>query len=224
METLENGEIVSKQADVKEYVKSLVLPNSIRVSNHKKLYDQKPVLEIKNLKTYYSLQKNIWGKTTSYVKAVDDVSFDVFPGETLGLIGESGCGKTTTGKSIIQLNEIHDGEIFYKGKDVLKMNKEELMLFRREVQIIFQDPYSSLNPRITIGNAIMEPMKVHRILADDVARKKRVIELLKTVNLLPEHFNNYPHQFSGGQRQRVEIARALAMEPKFILLDEPFQR
>jgi peptide/nickel transport system ATP-binding protein len=220
MQTLENGEIVSKQADVKEYVKSLVLPNSIRVSNHKKLYDQKPVLEIKNLKTYYSLQKNIWGKTTSYVKAVDDVSFDVFPGETLGLIGESGCGKTTTGKSIIQLNEIHDGEIFYKGKDVLKMNKKELMLFRREVQIIFQDPYSSLNPRITIGNAIMEPMKVHGILADDVARKKRVIELLKTVNLLPEHFNNYPHQFSGGQRQRVCIARTLAMEPKFIICDE----
>ena len=154
------------------------------------------------------------------VKAVDGVSIDVYPGETLGLVGESGCGKTTIGRSIIRLEESYSGEVIYKGENVLKMNAEKLREFRKEVQIIFQDPYSSLNPRMTIGNAIMEPMQVHGILNNDDERKKRVEELLERVNLDASHFYRYPHEFSGGQRQRIGIARALAVNPKFIICDE----
>jgi peptide/nickel transport system ATP-binding protein len=154
------------------------------------------------------------------VKAVDDISFDVYPGETLGLVGESGCGKTTTGRTILRLNEPTAGQMIYKGKDIASLNEQELREFRKEVQIIFQDPYSSLNPRMTIGNAIMEPMQVHGILANDEERKKRVEELLEKVSLGAEHFNRYPHEFSGGQRQRIGIARALAVNPKFIICDE----
>ena len=160
------------------------------------------------------------GGITSYVKAVDNISFDVYKGETLGLVGESGCGKTTCGRTILRLEEPTSGKIVYKGKDVSTMNSEELRLFRKEVQIIFQDPYSSLNPRMTIGNAIMEPMQVHNILKDDDERKKRVEELLSKVSLDPTHFYRYPHEFSGGQRQRIGIARALAVNPKFIICDE----
>lgn len=220
MTVAENGDITSKIESIPEFISKLILPEEIRIKAHKKLYNNSPLLEINNLKTYYPLEKNIWGKTTSWVKAVDDVSFKVYPGETLGLIGESGCGKTTTGKSIVQLSPVTEGEILYKGKDVLKMNKEELSGFRREVQIIFQDPYSSLNTRITIGKAIMEPMKVHGLFNSDEEREKRAIELLERVGLKADQFNNYPHQFSGGQRQRVCIARTLAMEPKFIICDE----
>ena len=160
------------------------------------------------------------GKTISWVKAVDDISFNVYPGETLGLIGESGCGKTTTGKSIIRLTPITSGKIFYKGKNVLKMNKEDLFNFRKEVQIIFQDPYSSLNPRISIGNSIKEPMCVHKRFSSDKERKEEVLKILEKVGLKTEDYNKYPHQFSGGQRQRICIARALAMKPKFIICDE----
>ena len=151
---------------------------------------------------------------------MDDISFDVYPGETLGLVGESGCGKTTTGRTILRLNEPTSGEMLYKGKNIANFNEQELRDFRKEVQIIFQDPYSSLNPRMTIGNAIMEPMQVHNILANDEKRKKRVEELLEKVSLGAEYFNRYPHEFSGGQRQRIGIARALAVNPKFILCDE----
>ena len=151
---------------------------------------------------------------------MDDISFDVYPGETLGLVGESGCGKTTTGRTILRLNEPTSGEMLYKGKNIANFNEQELRDFRKEVQIIFQDPYSSLNPRMTIGNAIMEPMQVHNILANDEKRKKRVEELLEKVSLGAEYFNRYPHEFSGGQRQRIGIARALAVNPKFIICDE----
>ena len=154
------------------------------------------------------------------MKAVNDVTFDVYPGETLGLVGESGCGKTTIGRTILRLEEPTEGEMIYKGLDIAKMNADQLRAFRKEVQIIFQDPYSSLNPRMTIGNAIMEPMQVHNILNSDEERKEKVKELLTKVSLDPSHFYRYPHEFSGGQRQRIGIARALAVNPKFIICDE----
>ena len=184
------------------------------------LFANEPVLKIQNLKTFFPVKGGFFGGTSDYVKAVNDVSFDVFPGETLGLVGESGCGKTTIGRTIIQLEKATEGKMIYKGKDITKMSGEELRAFRKEVQIIFQDPYSSLNPRMTIGNAIMEPMQVHSILDNDNERKKKVEELLSKVNLDPSHFYRYPHEFSGGQRQRIGIARALAVSPKFIICDE----
>jgi peptide/nickel transport system ATP-binding protein len=177
-------------------------------------------LEVKNLKTWFPSEKNFFGKTTKYVKAVDDVSFVVYPGETLGLVGESGCGKTTLGRTILRLTEAREGEVFFEGKDILKLSSKELKALRKDVQIIFQDPYSSLNPRMTIGNAIIEPMQVHNILNTDAERKQRVIELLQTVGLEARHYERYPHEFSGGQRQRICIARALGLNPKFIICDE----
>ena len=216
----ENGEIIDNGISVSEFTKDLAIPESERVAKHKKLYSQVPLMQIKNLKTYFPIRNGFFGGISDHVKAVDDVTFDVYPGETLGLVGESGCGKTTIGRTIIRLEEPTEGEMIYKGKDIAKMNTEELRLFRKDVQIIFQDPYSSLNPRMTIGNAIMEPMQVHGILENDEQRKKKVEELLTRVSLDPTHFYRYPHEFSGGQRQRIGIARALAVNPKFIICDE----
>ena len=216
----ENGEIIDNGISVAEFTKDLAIPESERVAKHKKLYEQKPLMQIKNLKTYFPIRNGFFGGISDHVKAVDDVTFDVYPGETLGLVGESGCGKTTIGRTIIRLEEPTEGQMIYKGKDIAKMNTEELRLFRKDVQIIFQDPYSSLNPRMTIGNAIMEPMQVHGILENDEQRKKKVEELLTRVSLDPTHFYRYPHEFSGGQRQRIGIARALAVNPKFIICDE----
>ena len=216
----ESGEIIDNGISVAEFTKDLAIPESERVAKHKKLYSQEPLMQIKNLKTYFPIRNGFFGGISDHVKAVDDVSFDVYPGETLGLVGESGCGKTTIGRTIIRLEEPTEGEMIYKGKDIAKMNTEELRLFRKDVQIIFQDPYSSLNPRMTIGNAIMEPMQVHGILENDEQRKKKVEELLTRVSLDPAHFYRYPHEFSGGQRQRIGIARALAVNPKFIICDE----
>ena len=187
---------------------------------HEKLYAQEPILRIKNLKTYFPMKANFFGKTTNWVKAVDDVTFDVYPGETLGLVGESGCGKTTLGRTVLRLIEPTGGEVIFNGHPLHSMTPTELRAIRKDIQIIFQDPYSSLNPRITVGDAIMEPMQVHKLYADDAERKAKVIELLERVNLLPEHFYRYPHEFSGGQRQRICIARALALRPKFIICDE----
>ncbi len=216
----EDGNVSENSISVEDFIKTIAVSPEKRISDHEQLYAQNPILQIKNLKTYFPLKTNFFGKTTEWVKAVDGISFDVFPGENLGLIGESGCGKTTTGRTILQLNKAKEGEIIYKGKDVVKMNKQELLEFRKEVQIIFQDPYSSLNPRKTIGNAIMEPMEVHKVYATEKERKEKAIELLEKVNLSAEHFNRYPHEFSGGQRQRICIARTLAMKPKFIICDE----
>jgi len=151
---------------------------------------------------------------------VDDVSFEVYKGETLGLVGESGCGKTTLGRTLLRLIEPTAGKIIYNGVDLTAKKRDELRSLRKEVQIVFQDPYSSLNPRITIGSAIAEPMKVHGILPTDKKRKDKVTELLEKVNLKAEHFNRYPHEFSGGQRQRIVIARALTLNPSFIVCDE----
>jgi peptide/nickel transport system ATP-binding protein len=162
----------------------------------------------------------MFGKAVSFTKAVDDVSFEVFKGETLGLVGESGCGKTTLGRTLLRLIEPVAGKIIYNGIDLTAKKRDELRSIRNEIQIVFQDPYSSLNPRITIGSAIAEPMKVHGILSTGKQRKDKVTELLEKVNLKAEHFNRYPHEFSGGQRQRIVIARALALNPSFIICDE----
>ncbi len=220
MEEDESGNIIDNNITVNEFTKGLVISNDERKTTQENLFSKKPILNIKNLKTYFPVKNGFFGGITSHVKAVDDVSFDVYPGETLGLVGESGCGKTTIGRTILRLEEPTVGEMIYKGHDIVKMNAEELRNFRKEVQIIFQDPYSSLNPRMTIGNAIMEPMQVHNILKNDYERKKRVEELLEKVSLDPTHFYRYPHEFSGGQRQRIGIARALAVNPKFIICDE----
>lgn len=220
MQTNENGESVANEISVEDFTKDLVLSKSERDKQHKVLYAQKPLLQIKNLKTYFPIRNGFFGGITDYVKAVDNISFDIFAGETLGLVGESGCGKTTTGRTILRLNEPTSGQMLYKGKDIAAFNEQELREFRKEVQIIFQDPYSSLNPRMTIGNAIMEPMQVHGIFANDNQRKERVEELLEKVSLGAEYYNRYPHEFSGGQRQRIGIARALAVNPKFIICDE----
>jgi len=220
MQVDDSGNIKDSGVSVDAFTKKLIIPKKIREDKQKELLSQNPILQINNLKTFFAIKGGFFGKTTGYVKAVNNVTFDVYPGETLGLVGESGCGKTTIGRTIIQLEQATEGEILYLGKDVTKMNAKELRAFRKEVQIIFQDPYSSLNPRMTIGNAIMEPMQVHGILKNNDERKKRVEELLARVNLDPTHFYRYPHEFSGGQRQRIGIARALAVNPKFIICDE----
>ena len=216
----ENGEIIDNGISVADFTKDLAIPESERTARQKELFAKEPILQIKNLKTYFPIKNGFFGGVSGHVKAVDNITFDVYPGETLGLVGESGCGKTTCGRTIIRLEEPTEGEMIYKGKDIAKMNADELRIFRKDVQIIFQDPYSSLNPRMTIGNAIMEPMQVHGILENDEQRKKRVEELLARVSLDPAHFYRYPHEFSGGQRQRIGIARALAVNPKFIICDE----
>ena len=186
----------------------------------KRLYSGEPLLQVKNLCTWYPVREGLFGKAKQFVKAVDDVSFDVFKGETLGLVGESGCGKTTLGRSILRLVEPSSGEIIFENNDLRSLTKSQLIKTRRDIQIIFQDPYSSLNPRLTIGSAIMEPLEVHGLLRNTSERKAHVLDLLKRVDLKPEHFNRYPHEFSGGQRQRIVIARALALKPKFIICDE----
>ncbi len=179
-----------------------------------------PILQIKQLKTYFPIHKGMFRKASEFVKAVDDVTFSIYPGETIGLVGESGCGKTTLGRSIIRLVQPSAGEIIYHNRDILSYSSKEMRDLRREMQIIFQDPYSSLNPRMTIGEAIIEPMQVHGIGSNARERKERVIELLETVSLPADHFDRYAHEFSGGQRQRICIARALALNPKFLICDE----
>ena len=183
------------------------------------LQNNAPIFEINHLKIWYPTKTNFFGKPTAFFKAVNDVQLTIHESETMGLVGESGCGKTTIGKAMVKLIDITEGEVLYKGKNINDFSKSELNEYRRQVQIIFQDPYSSLNPRITIGNAILEPMHVHGIFNPN-ERKEKVAELLEKVGLLPAHFNRYPHEFSGGQRQRISIARCLAVNPSFIICDE----
>lgn len=178
------------------------------------------LLEVNHLKTYFPIKSGIFGRVTDYLKAVDDVSFKVGKGRTLGLVGESGCGKTSLGRSILRLVEPTEGQIIFDGKDITNIKQSELRPLRKNFQIVFQDPYASLNPRMSIASTIMEPMLVHNLGSNKDERYERAVQLLRKVGLLPEHMKRYPHEFSGGQRQRICIARALATEPEFILCDE----
>lgn len=178
------------------------------------------LLEVKNLKMYFENRKGLFGKKIEYVKAVDDVSFRIHKGETIGLVGESGCGKSTTGYSIMRLYKPTAGEIIYKGTDIAKMSPKEVWPYRKSMQMIFQDPYASLNPRMTVSDIIGEPIDIYG-LYQGKERQERIYELLATVGLGKDHASRYPHEFSGGQRQRVGIARALAVNPEFIVCDEP---
>ena len=179
-----------------------------------------PLLEVRDLKKHFPITRGMWSRTVGHVKAVDGVSFDILPGEVLGLVGESGCGKTTTGRCVLRLIEPTSGEILFEGRDVLALDRGEMRRLRRRMQIIFQDPYSSLNPRITVGGMLAEALRIHGI-AEGEAAQARIRQLLEIVGLFPEHAGRYPHEFSGGQRQRIGIARALSVEPRFLVCDEP---
>jgi peptide/nickel transport system ATP-binding protein len=179
-----------------------------------------PLLSVENLTVKFPVRKNLLGTSREYVHAVKDVSFRIFPGETLGLVGESGCGKTTLGRAMLQLIKPSSGKIFYRGRELGSLQKGEIRRLRKEVQIIFQDPYSSLNPRLTAGYALMEPLRVHAMGADDGERKRLALEWFEKVKLPADSFHRYPHEFSGGQRQRISIARALVLRPQFLVCDE----
>ena len=196
-----------------------IITKTQREKTHLKLYNSQPLLEIKNLEKTYFSKTGIFGKNNEFI-AVDNVSFKLYEGETLGLVGESGCGKSTLGNAILQLDKAKAGTIIYKGKDITHLSRKAVRSLRKEIQIIFQDPYSSLNPRIPIGKAIMEPMKVHELFNNDGERKEKALEILDRVGLGAEYFNRYPHEFSGGQRQRIGIARTVALNPKLIVCDE----
>ena len=209
-----------KWSDNEQVKSELLITDELRQKQHEFLYSQEPILKVQNLKTWYPLRKGVFGRTYDYIKSVNDVSFDVYPGETLGLVGESGCGKTTLGRSILRLVEPTSGNVIFEGRDITKLNSKELREYRKQAQIVFQDPYSSLNPRICIGDSIAEPMMVHGIEKDAKKRRVRVCHLLEEVGLEASHYQRYPHEFSGGQRQRICIARALAVNPKLIICDE----
>ncbi|MCO4328406.1 ABC transporter ATP-binding protein [Staphylococcus hyicus] len=180
------------------------------------MVEKEVLVEIKNLKQYFNQGKR------NEVRAIDDISFDIYKGETFGLVGESGSGKSTTGKAIIKLNDVTDGQVLYEGVNIQSIKKrKDLLKFNKKIQMIFQDPYASLNPRLKVMDIVAEGIDIHRLAKDKKDRKKRVYDLLETVGLRKSHANRYPHEFSGGQRQRIGIARALAVEPEFIIADEP---
>ena len=221
MEIDSQGNIVEKNlpaSTINDQMPSIVdeqLPTNNLVAN-----SIIPLFSLDQLKVWYPATKSFLGKPLSYIKAVNDVSFEIYEGETLGLVGESGCGKSTLGRALIRLIPATAGHIYYKGFDMREAGAGSLQSLRKELQIIFQDPYSSLNPRMTIGEAIEEPLYVHQIEPYKAKRKEKVIELLEKVNLKPDHYTRYPHEFSGGQRQRIVIARALALRPRFLICDE----
>ncbi|MNJ99388.1 Glutathione import ATP-binding protein GsiA [compost metagenome] len=208
---------------IQDYLENTVNPEEVTPQQRElrlnKLYSQKPLLEVINVEKEYVSSAGLFGKDVKF-KAVDDVSFKIYEGETLGLVGESGCGKSTLGNAILQLDKATAGKILYRGEDLTKLSSKDIRELRKEIQIIFQDPYSSLNPRITVGKAIMEPMQVHKLHKNDKERREKTIEILNRVGLGEEHFNRYPHEFSGGQRQRIGIARTIALQPKLIVCDE----
>src|SRR6516165_8777033 len=179
-----------------------------------------PLLRIEHVKKYFPVRKGLLAREVARVHAVDDVSFDVLSGETIGLVGESGCGKSTLGRCIVRIYDLTDGSIWFEGRDISRVSRRGLRPIRREMQMVFQDPYASLNPRKRVGSIIGTPLRIHG-LARGSELKTRVQELLELVGLSPEHYNRYPHEFSGGQRQRIGVARALALKPKLIIADEP---
>lgn len=215
---------LKKLPSVKDFIENTVeteiYTQEEREAFHQKTYAQKPLLEIIDLKKYYLGNKKWWFQKDTYVKAVDTVSFQLYAGETLGLVGESGCGKSTLGRTLMHLEKATSGSILYQGRDLTQLSGKEVKKLRKDIQIIFQDPFSSLNPRITVGEAILEPMKVHNLYKNHKERKEKVLSILNKVGLLPEHFDRYPHEFSGGQRQRIGIARTIALQPKLIICDE----
>jgi oligopeptide/dipeptide ABC transporter ATP-binding protein len=180
-----------------------------------------PLLQVENLKKYFPIRRGVFQRTVGHVRAVDGVSFSVQKGETLGVVGESGCGKSTMGRSILRLIEPTSGAVRFEGKDVVRMNRAQMQAMRREMQMVFQDPYASLNPRFSIAQTLMEPMIIHNLHGSKAKRMERVKSLLERVGLDADYARRYPHEFSGGQRQRIGIARALAVDPKLIILDEP---
>ena len=179
-----------------------------------------PILKVENLKTFFPVATSIFGKK-KYLKAVNDVSFEVFENETFGLVGESGCGKSTLGRTIVKIYDPTEGKVWFKGKDISTLKGEDLKKFRKEAQMIFQDPYASLNARMTVGEIIKEPMDIHGLYSSNKEKEEKASELLEIVGLKPDHIRRYPHEFSGGQRQRISIARTLALDPSFIVCDEP---
>ena len=206
--------------NLKEIIATYAISNEDIKKRRDLIYSQTPILSVQNLAKWYPIKKGIFAKAKNFFKAVDEVSFEIYPGETLGLVGESGCGKTTLGRCLLRLIEPTSGDINYQNIALTSLSAKKLRSLRRELQIVFQDPYSALNPRFTIGDAIMEPMQVHGIHANKEERKNKTIELLEQVGLSADFFNRYPHEFSGGQRQRICIARALALQPKVIICDE----
>ncbi len=205
---------------VQDIITKLTVKPEDRRTAHEKLYSGDKIVTINNLNKVYKLRKRKLFEKQQYLHALKDINIDIYEGETLGLVGESGCGKTTLGRTLLRLIEPSSGEICFYGKNLVRLPASELRKIRKDLQIILQDPYSSLNQRLTIGEALMEPMRVHGILHNDKERKKRVIELLERISLNESHFYRYPHEFSGGQRQRISIARALTVNPKFIICDE----
>ena len=208
---------------VKDYMQKVpnaeVETSEERKKRHKKIYAKPPLLEVKNVKKTF-ISNAGWFQKAGKVNAVDDVSFKIYKGETLGLVGESGCGKSTLGNAILRLDDPTEGDILYQGKSITKLKGEALRRLRKDIQLIFQDPFSSLNPRLSVGKAIMEPMKVHSLYGNAESRRQKTIELLERVGMSEDHFDRYPHEFSGGQRQRIGIARTIAVEPKLIICDE----
>ncbi|MBI2793940.1 MAG: ABC transporter ATP-binding protein [Ignavibacteria bacterium] len=221
MDETDDGTITERSHDnVDAVVHQLEFTPAEIQERNEHLASTQPLLDVKDLEVHFPIKSGMFGKTTGFVKAVDCITFNVKPGETLGLVGESGCGKTTAGRAILRLVEPTGGNVIFDGKDVGSLQQASLKTLRRDFQIIFQDPYSSLNPRLSVGSTILEVLKVHGIGANEKDRKDQVLYLLDKVNLLPRHFNNYAHEFSGGQRQRICIARALALKPKLLICDE----
>jgi len=200
-------------------IKTDIITSEERKTSHDILYSKPPLLEVINVEKRY-ISKPSWFSKPKTFKAVNDVSFKLYEGETLGLVGESGCGKSTLGNAILQLDKVTSGTILYNGVDITKLSRLETRKLRKDIQIIFQDPFASLNPRMPVGKAIMEPMRVHQLFSTDAARKTKVVEILQRVGLSKDYFNRYPHEFSGGQRQRIGIARTIALQPKLIVCDE----